>query len=196
MKSTLMTATLLAMLATPAVTYAVDVQGERVVTADPNQTEVMTNVQVEAKVVKVDKKTREITLKDSSGDETTMVAGDDVRNFDQIKKGDMLRVNYRESLMWELRKGGGSTVGMKQATETVRAEPGQKPGGTITNRVTATGTVTKTDKSKQSVTVKGPNRTVTLKVPNPDAFKNIKVGDQIEAVYTEALAVSVEKVTK
>jgi hypothetical protein len=33
---------------------------------------------------------------------------------------------------------------------------------------------------------------VDLRVPNPEQLKRIKQGDQVQAVYTEALAVKVE----
>ena len=37
---------------------------------------------------------------------------------------------------------------------------------------------------------------MTLNVQNPDQFKVVKKGDQVEATYTEALAVSVEPTLK
>jgi hypothetical protein len=37
---------------------------------------------------------------------------------------------------------------------------------------------------------------VTLDVMNPDQFKVVKVGDQIEVTYTEAIALSVEPASK
>jgi Cu/Ag efflux protein CusF len=41
--------------------------------------------------------------------------------------------------------------------------------------------------------LKGPKgNTLDLLVQDPDQFANIKKGDQVEAVYTEALAISVE----
>ena len=49
------------------------------------------------------------------------------------------------------------------------------------------------DAKKSTITLKGPyGDVVTLDVRNPDQFKLLKVGDQIEVTYTEALAVSVE----
>jgi len=48
----------------------------------------------------------------------------------------------------------------------------------------------------QTVTLKGPKHTVDLKVPDKGQFKLIKVGDQVQAVYTEAVAVSVEPAKK
>ena len=50
------------------------------------------------------------------------------------------------------------------------------------------------DAETQQVTLKGPNRTVDLHVDDPEQLKLIKVGDQIEAVYTQAVAVTVEPV--
>ena len=52
------------------------------------------------------------------------------------------------------------------------------------------------DAVTQTVTVKGPERTVDLKVRDPEQFKLVAVGDQIQATYTEALAVAVTPVAK
>jgi hypothetical protein len=40
--------------------------------------------------------------------------------------------------------------------------------------------------------LRGPKRTVDLRVRDPKQIKLVKVGDQVEATYTEAVAVSVE----
>jgi hypothetical protein len=41
------------------------------------------------------------------------------------------------------------------------------------------------------VTLKGPQRTVELKVRDPEQFKLVKKGDQVQATYTEAVAIAV-----
>jgi len=41
------------------------------------------------------------------------------------------------------------------------------------------------------VTLKGPNRTVELKVKDPALLQKIKVGDQVDATFTEAIAIEV-----
>jgi ASC-1-like (ASCH) protein len=46
------------------------------------------------------------------------------------------------------------------------------------------------------VTVKGPQRTVELKVRDPEQLKLVAVGDQIQATFTEALAVAVTPASK
>ena len=48
----------------------------------------------------------------------------------------------------------------------------------------------------QTATLRGPNRTVTLRVPDPKQFQMIAVGDQMQITYTEAVAVSVEPAPK
>jgi len=46
------------------------------------------------------------------------------------------------------------------------------------------------------IRLRGPERQVELKVSDPAQLKLIKVGDQIHAVYTEAVALSVEPASK
>ena len=43
----------------------------------------------------------------------------------------------------------------------------------------------------QTVTLRGVERTVELGVNDPAQFKEIKVGDQVEAIYVEAVALEV-----
>jgi Cu/Ag efflux protein CusF len=49
---------------------------------------------------------------------------------------------------------------------------------------------------RQTVTLRGPKQTVTLKVRDPKQLKLVKAGDQVEATYTEAAAISVEPAPK
>jgi len=71
-------------------------------------------------------------------------------------------------------------------------KPGDAPGGAVGRQVTIVADVVATDPAKQVVTLKGPQRTVDLKVPDPDQFKRIAKGDQVEATFTQAFAVVVE----
>ncbi len=62
--------------------------------------------------------------------------------------------------------------------------------------VTVIADVIGVDAEKQTVKLKGPKRTVDLKVRDPEQLKLIKVGDQVEATFTEAVAVAVEPAPK
>ncbi|MNK84881.1 hypothetical protein D3C87_1047420 [compost metagenome] len=153
-------------------------------------------IEVEAEVVDVNKKTRDIKFKTKDGETTSVKAGNEVENFAQIKKGDKLKVRYLESLTLELKKGGGNPVVVSETSDLIRSFPGEKPGGMAIEQVTAMGTITKLDKKTQEVTVKGPKKTVVIHVQKKDVFDTLKKGDQIEATYVEALAVSIQPVRK
>ena len=59
--------------------------------------------------------------------------------------------------------------------------------------VTAIADVTAVDPKAKTITLKGPRgNSVTLNVQNPDQFKVVKKGDQVEVTYTEAMALTVE----
>ncbi len=113
------------------------------------------------------------------------------RNFDQLKVGDVVDMRYRETLAVELKKGGGMKVEKTEKAGAVGAKPGETPAGVVGRQVTVVGDVMRVDAATQTVTVKGPQRTVDLKVRDPEQFKLIAVGDQIQATYTEALALAV-----
>ena len=63
-------------------------------------------------------------------------------------------------------------------------------------QVMITADVIAVNPATQTVTLKGPRQTVDLKLRDPEQFSLIKVGDQVEANYTEALAISVEPAMK
>ena len=148
-------------------------------------------VNVQAKITKIDAKTREVTLKGPQGNELTVEAGPEVKNFSKLKVGDSVDVQYVESLVLELKKGGGMPVERKDEHAMTAAKPGEKPGAAAGRRITVVGDVVNVDTATKTVTVKGPKRTVDLHVEDPEQLKLIAKGDQVQATYTEAAALSV-----
>jgi hypothetical protein len=179
-------------LAQPAIAQT----GGATMTSSPGKVGVAQTVEVNATITAIDKATRAITLKGPKGDEVTIVAGPEVKNFAQLKVGDVAQFKYLESLTLELKKGGGMKVEKTEKGGAVGAKPGEKPAGLAARQVTVVGDVIALDAATQTVTVKGPQRTVNLKARDPEQFKLIAVGDQIQATYTEAIAVEVTPVAK
>lgn len=169
---------------------------EVVVGTAPGKGAVVGTVELRGTVVSVDKAKRAITVKGPKGNEKTLIAGEEVKNFDQIKAGDEIVLKYVEALLLELKKGGGGKVERTETEESARAKPGEKPAGVVGRQVTVTADVIALDAKNQMVTLRGPERTVELKIKDPEQFKNIKKGDQIQATYTEALAIGVEAAPK
>lgn len=166
------------------------------VTSTPGKVAVAQTVEVSATITAIDKASRTITLKGPKGEEAQIVAGSEVKNFAQLKVGDIVNVKYFESLAFELKKGGGMKVEKTEKAGKAGAKEGEKPAGLAGRQVTVVGDVIKLDAATQTVTVKGPERTVELKARDPEQFKLIAVGDQIQATYSQALAVAVTPVAK
>jgi ribosomal protein S17 len=74
-----------------------------------------------------------------------------------------------------------------------KAPEAAKPKVQETAVVTLRGTVEAIDKEKQTVTIKGPKRTLVVQVQDPKKLDAIKVGDPVVGKYYEALALEVKK---
>jgi Cu/Ag efflux protein CusF len=102
-------------------------------------------------------------------------------------------MTYVQALALELHKSvnGGKLGQPIVKEEAVRAAPGSKPAGAMERTVSLTANITKVDMKTQMVTLKGPNRTVEVKVKDLEMLKKLKVGDQVDATFTEAIAMQV-----
>jgi hypothetical protein len=163
----------------------------------PGQVVERSVVSAAATVVSVDQKKRVVTLKNAAGEVFDVEVGEEVRNLPQVHKGDQVVVTYYESLALTLHKPGEAKPGLETADAVGRAKPGEKPAGVAGQQTTIVATVVGLDKKKGTVTLKGPKgKVVTIQAREPKRLEPVKVGDLIEAVYTEAIAISVEKPSK
>jgi len=150
--------------------------------------------QIIATVEEVDAAKGHVTLKGPKGNVVPLTVGPEVRNLAQVKVGDQVRVRYAEALSLTLKKDGKELRTAKEASEAMRAPAGARPGAAVGEQVTVIADVIAINAKTHEVTLRGPNRTVDLYVEDPKQLKLIKVGDQVEAVYTQAVAITVEPV--
>jgi hypothetical protein len=156
-------------------------------------------VTVRAKVHAINQKTREVTLIGPAHDVFTVHAGDEVRNLDQVRKGDTVVVRYTRSAVLVLNGPGQPTPDNSATLTAARAAPGQLPSGVAAGRLVVTGTVVGVDLDDHTLQLVNPNggRVVTVDVTDPQRqqqMASVKVGDKITAILSAALAVSVEPV--
>ena len=144
-----------------------------------------------ATVEAIDRQTREITLKGDGGT-ATVTAGPEVRNFDRIKKGDVVVFEYFEGLALAVVPAVKGVPARGEALVTTRTERGEKPGVAVAEIVSVEGRVKHIDRKNRFVTLEGPRRTVTLKVAEQVDLKNISVGDAVLARYSRVYAVTVQ----
>ena len=162
----------------------------------PGKAGIAQTVKITATITAIDAKTRDVTLKGPQGNELVVTAGPEVRNFANMKVGDHVDVQYIEALTLELKKGGGMVVARTEQQGAVGAKPGEKPAGVVGRQLTIVADVVGVDPAKQVVTLKGPQRTVDLRIHDPEQFKRIAKGDQVEATFTQAVAIAVEPTKK
>ncbi len=181
----------------PAAAQKPDMKGGETMVSEPGKAGMARGMELSALVVSIDKKTRTLSLKAPNGQVREFAVSDEVKNFEQIKAGDMVVVKVMQSLMLELQKVKTGKTGITATEGAVKAEPGQKPGVAAAREITAIAKVTKVDPKAKTIDLKGPGgNTVTLDVKNPEHFKVVKVGDEVLVTYTEAVAVSVEPAKK
>jgi hypothetical protein len=154
-------------------------------------------VEVRAVVVGVDKATRTLDLKGPKGRVVSLQASDEVKNFDQIQLGDHVVVRYLRALTLELKKSGSQIMERSDKADAAVAKPGERPGVAAARQVQVMANVVAVNQKTRTVTLKGPKgNMVDLVLDDPKQVAKVKKGDQVEAVYTEALAVSVEPAPK
>jgi Cu/Ag efflux protein CusF len=148
---------------------------------------------VTATVQAVDLEKRIVTLKGPEGRVFDLKVGPEARNLPQVKPGDIVVAKYFEAVAVEVKKGGVGLRSKESETAVSRAPLGEKPAGAVATTTTITANVIAVDAKKQVVTLEGPSgRSVHVKVKDPAVFSQIKVGEQVEMVITEAIAIAVE----
>ncbi len=148
-------------------------------------------VTLTAKVEAVDQAKRLVTLRGSQGGVVQVKVDPSVTRLNQVKVGDTVVVQYREAIAVEIVRGGGAPG---ESVKVVGGPaPGDKPAGGVAEQVRVTAKVTAVDKAKGRVQLQGPKGQVqSFTVKDQNLLRDLKVGDDIQVVYTEALAIAVE----
>lgn len=154
-----------------------------------------------AVVKAVDMKTRTVTLEMADGTQQEFVLDKNVKKLDKVEVGDIVKASYKEAVTVRLKKTRSTpTISVDQST--VRDAKSVKPAGTAKRDITMIATIEKILDNGTAVTLKTPDgSTRDVRVLNPENLEKIKKGevkegDQVEITYTQALAISVEKVTQ
>jgi hypothetical protein len=158
----------------------------------PGQASFVNAIEAKATVTAIDLTHRKVSLKNSDNQTLDIIAGEQVTNLPSIKVGDTVSLKYLQMLDLELIKG---TAGVRKRVVEVAADKagaGETPSGGAVIQETVYGDVIGVDKAQQTVTVKGVDQTITLKVFNPDQLALIATGDQIKAVHTKAIGLGIE----
>jgi hypothetical protein len=148
----------------------------------------------------VDPTSRELLLRGNGGAQSgvllTMVVSPRVQRLNELKPGDRVTVSYYQALAARMVTPLSGTTQPFQGMSIERNDTAQLPGGEITRVRSGRVVITAVDPAAGTVSFVGPGnivRTVAPQNSEVQAFvRNLKVGDQVDIVYQEALAISVE----
>ena len=162
----------------------------------PKPVTVTDTITATAVVESIDQATRTATLRTADGRALVVRAGPDVRNFDQVKAGDRLRVSFTDALAAEVIKPGSGVTSVTPSVS--RAAAGAMPSGSVSVATQGVVKVQSVDAASNRVTVTGADGVpLTLNVRDAQAqqfIRGLKAGDEVQLTYTESVAVSVEPV--
>ena len=189
MQSRILTTILTATLALPVVALA---EQASKAPADQPLTRAQ-SVEARATVTAIDPATRTVTLKNEEGETFPVQAGSAVKNFDQIKVGDIVKATYTESIAFQVVPEG--TAGGASASAN-RIPGGAEVGQTVTTSFKVSSVdpatnvmwVTLADGSTKKIQVQDPKA--------QERLKTLKPGNVVSVTYTESMALQLEKLAK
>ena len=149
---------------------------------------------ITATVEKIDYQTRTVVLKGPKGNLVEMQVGEEARNFDQVKKGDLVTIETSESVALEVQKAKGEPVASETTTVT-RAKPGEKPAGTVKTTGVMTVRVEAINYTTREATLKladGNIMNITVG-PQVKRLDEVHKGDEVVVRYTTTVSISVKK---
>ena len=146
-----------------------------------------------ATVSALNTKDRKVTLQFPDGKKTTFKATPDMVNFNQLQVGDQVNAVVTEQAVVWLSKNGGPPSSAAEGGA-ILSPVGSKPGGVAVATVAVTATITAIDQAKGKVTLQfDTGKPQTYKLGKGANLSGVSVGDQVDAVVTEGVAISVTK---
>ncbi len=148
-----------------------------------------------ATVQAVDLAKRKVTLKLPNGKSVPLTASEEVRNLPQIKKGDVVDLDYVESVEFEVRKPTKEELAAAgdELIAAARAPLGEKPAAAAGEAHIAIVTIEAIDQVKETLTVKGTDGSMVVKAKYPENLKFVKVGDTVVVRTAEILAAEIRQ---
>jgi len=144
-------------VSTPLTVLSAEEQGDKPARLEMEAKATISTVQ------EIDQETRKVTLRDAEGNMTTFTAGPEVRNLAQVNKGDIVLMEYYQGFAYVVEPATAAVRSRIDTTGVARADAGEKPGASITDTVDVIAAVEAIDAETRMVTLKGAQRTVTLK---------------------------------
>ncbi|RKZ92781.1 MAG: hypothetical protein DRQ40_08345 [Gammaproteobacteria bacterium] len=149
---------------------------------------------VSALVEVINHETREVTLRKKDGSTVSFVASEEARNLDQVKVGDVLVVEYIETLDIQVMAVEDAKAEAAMAEMVARTKEGEMPGMAKMETMVITAIVEEINLSDNTFKLKGPQGNIQqYTARDPENLKKAAVGDLVVITQTKAIALTVQK---
>ncbi|OLS59816.1 hypothetical protein [Pseudomonas putida] len=153
---------------------------------------------ITTKVLAVDAANYQVTIADADNQPVTLQLTDKAKALPNLKIGDTVDIEVARSVAYVLDTEVGGAPKVTDEAMSIRAtKDNPNPGGEAVRQVKVTSKIVKIDLDKHEVTLLPPEgKSTVVKVENPGLqarMKNLKVGQTVNAIYTEVLKVSTSR---
>lgn len=163
--------------------------------APPESAERETLITSRATVESVNTQSRQVLLRGEDGRMLSIVAGPEVRNLEQLDVGDVVRLDYYESVSVSM-ADPSDTSPPEGAVVAGRAPEGARPGAAAGASVRMIVELISYNPQTAIATFRTPDGSVTTAQVNPalrDFAAGLQSGDRVDLTMTQAVAVSIEE---
>lgn len=150
--------------------------------------------QLTARVVELDRDSRQITLQGPEGGQRTLNLGDTAQRLDEVEVGDTVMVEFVQHLSVEVMAGEGAKPGLGIGVATTSAPETERPGVAATATTVSTAVVQEIDLQHNTFKLKWAEEDIRqYEARDPANLRKASVGDMVVVTYTEALAVQLQE---
>lgn len=153
-------------------------------------------VEVEAVITAIDLKTREVTLQGPSGDTFTLKSEDKMIKLEDVKVGEVVVVTYLAALESELREPTAEELAEPwvEVEDEVLSDDTTQPGIANMRIIRAVVTIEGMNREFGTVTVKDSRGKLhIIGDVEPEKMEGVTLGQTAVMVFSEALALSLQK---
>ncbi|MCH7301341.1 hypothetical protein MBA34_20205, partial [Pseudomonas capeferrum] len=153
---------------------------------------------VTTQVQAIDLEKRLVTVQGANDKPVTFQLTEKAKALPNLKVGDTVDIYVTRAVAYVLNTDVGGAPKVSDESGTIRAtENNPNPGGEAFRQVRVTSQIKKIDLKQHEVSLLPPEgKLQVVKVENPDLqarMKNLKVGQTVDAIYTEVLRVETSR---
>ena len=151
---------------------------------------------VTEEVEAIDYETREVVLRDASGQLKQVTVDDRVKRLDEIKVGDRVTVDIFVSNLYEVRAPTEAELKepFVELDHRVQANTEQLPGQAMLKQFRSVCSIVALNSVNMTGTLQCPeNKFLAVAIKDPKNLEKLRIGHTVVLTHTEAMAIALEK---